>query len=404
MEDTKNEELPVNSESSSKIVVPNEAENVSQTNLSPENDQLAVNNAPVEQTGMVFDQESVPVEPVSVDVIPESVPAEPVSADVIPESMSVEPAASAEDSGVPETASVQDFDEPKTFPAESYGGSKKTEEVPGEQNSIGLASEVNQTDQTVIVENASDTAPLDAFLPLTTPSAQENTPEYPQNANQGSKFNFTENVIRVLFIVLVALLVFWVVHRNNKIAENNYSDDLSNVVVSVDDTAKQGKVTIAEDNGDRFIGKNMPEGLVVGTIGAGTSTSNVVAVTSSYKITAFYPKSGGACGQVAALQRSAEKKYTSDLVNAIRTMIMPLSATERAQGFSTAIPAGTMLKSIKIIGSTAVIHFNDNIKANNACVVSTIKSQVERTAKQFSYIKLVTICASDNCDQGQIWQ
>lgn len=227
--------------------------------------------------------------------------------------------------------------------------------------------------------------------------AEENTPNYPE-VDKKTVYSRI-NIMRAIFLVLLVAFVFWLLHKDNKIQEGGFYDIPDGIKVIVDDTRKEGIVTIIEDDGSRLIGQNMPNGNVVSTINA---TS---AVVSGPKVINFYSKVGNDCTKVYALQRDTVKKYDSDLVNSIRQLMIPLSNTEKAQGFVSMIPAGTTLSYIKVDNGQAIIHLSQKIAtAAGSCAVMAIRSQIEQTAKQFPYVKSVLICAGENCDQSKILQ
>lgn len=69
------------------------------------------------------------------------------------------------------------------------------------------------------------------------------------------------------------------------------------------------------------------------------------------------------------------------------------SATEKSKGYYTSIPSGTVLKSINIKNGTAYVDFNEKLTegVGGSCFISSVRSQIENTLKQFPTVKEIVI-------------
>ena len=97
------------------------------------------------------------------------------------------------------------------------------------------------------------------------------------------------------------------------------------------------------------------------------------------------------CSRVFPTQRSsggtpavAEKALTE--------LLRGPTAEERSKGFNSEIPAGTTLRGITINNGTARADFGGGIaQVAGACRVTAIRSQIERTLRQFGSVRSVVI-------------
>ena len=146
---------------------------------------------------------------------------------------------------------------------------------------------------------------------------------------------------------------------------------------------ENGEVKIVDDNSAKLIDKG-----------------------ETVKIIAYYNKlSSNECENVIPLEREVEKKYDSDIINTVRGLLTPLTNDEMGQGWISSIPDQTYLKSVTIKDGVAQATFSDSLnRVAGSCRVLAIRSQVEKTLLQFSYIKSVTICIENNCRQDEILQ
>ena len=151
----------------------------------------------------------------------------------------------------------------------------------------------------------------------------------------------------------------------------------------VDDTKEDGQVKIVNGNSEELANKG-----------------------EAVKITAYYNKvSTNECENVIPLEREVEKKYDSDVINTVRGLLIPLTNDELGQGWISSIPDQTFLKSVVIKDGVAQATFSAALNnVAGSCRVLAIRSQIEKTLLQFSYIKSVTICIDGNCRQDEILQ
>lgn len=189
-------------------------------------------------------------------------------------------------------------------------------------------------------------------------------------------------IITIILIVIIAVGI-WQTNKDNK---GQTGDDDNNVTVVVDSTKETGNVTII--GGDKIEDKN----------------SNISGET--VKIIAYYNKRGtNECENVSPLERTVEKKYDSDVINTVRGLLTPLSENEMSADWLTSIPDNTYLKNVIIKDGTAQVVFSSALKnMAGSCRVLAIRSQIEKTLLQFSYIKSVKICIDNNCQQDEILQ
>ena len=215
---------------------------------------------------------------------------------------------------------------------------------------------------------------------------------------------------KVIFIVIIILVVFLLVKFfGNNGTSMNVLDTISNVNVKVSNDQEQGKVNVVPEDSRKLNDKvseeaaNQPQLATTSAVGGATA--------STTKIIAYYPntiKNPGAadCSKVFALERNAEKKYDSSVINTIKGLLATLTPDEKALGFTTNIPAGTMLKTIKITDKgVAEVNFTSALKKiGGSCAVAAARAQIEQTVKQFPQVKSVLICVEGNCKQDEILQ
>jgi len=84
---------------------------------------------------------------------------------------------------------------------------------------------------------------------------------------------------------------------------------------------------------------------------------------------------------------------------------LELTPEELNAGWSTNIPLGTYLRYVNIKGGVAEVSLSSELgKSAGSCAVTAIRSQIEKTLLQFSYISSVKICVENNCNQDEILQ
>ncbi|MBP9758239.1 GerMN domain-containing protein [Candidatus Dojkabacteria bacterium] len=91
---------------------------------------------------------------------------------------------------------------------------------------------------------------------------------------------------------------------------------------------------------------------------------------------------------------------------AIEELLTGPSKKETDEGFSSFIPTGTKLLSIKVQGDTITADFSKELDQNigGSCYVGAIRGQIESTLKQFPNIKNVVLCREGMCQQDLILQ
>ena len=184
-------------------------------------------------------------------------------------------------------------------------------------------------------------------------------------------------VITIILMIVIAVGI-WYTNKDNQELTNNTDNP-----VVVDDTKEDGQVKIVNGNPEELANKS-----------------------ETIKITAYYNKlSSNECENVIPLQREVEKKYDSEVINTIRGFLTPLTNEELSQGWISSLPDQTYLKSVVIKDGVAQATFSTALNnVAGSCRVLAIRSQIEKTLLQFSYIKSVTICIDNNCRQDEILQ
>ncbi len=287
----------------------------------------------------------------------------------------------------------------------------QTVEPVEQQPSAGAAAEtaVSETNQPAIFAQP-DNKPLEAG-----PALEKKEPEPEIKAQPLPAIGDADNknggiVWKIIFIIIIILVVFLLVKFfSNKGTGINVLDTIANVNVKVSNEQEKGKVNIVAEDSRKLNDKvseqaaNQPQ--LTPTPASGAATA------STTKIIAYYPNSmknpGAAdCSKVFPLERNAEKKYDSDVINTIRGLLTTLTPEEKDQGFITNIPVGTMLKTVKV-SDKGVAEVNFTASLNNiggSCAVSAARAQIEQTMKQFPQVKSVLICVDGNCQQDEILQ
>jgi len=268
------------------------------------------------------------------------------------------------------------------------------------------AGEANQP----MADAQPDNKPAEAVLPAEKKEMEPEMKAEPLPAVEDSDNKKSGIFWKVAIIVIIIVVVFSLVKIfGNHGSGMNVLDTISNVNVKVSDQQEQGKVDVVPED-SRKLNDQVSERAANQPQLTPTAASGI-ATASTTKIIAYYPNSkmnpGAAdCGKVFPLERNAEKKYDSDVINTIRGLLTALMPEEKAQGFTTAIPAGTMLKTVKISDSgVAEVNFTAALdKIGGSCAVSAARAQIEQTVKQFPQVKSVTICVDGNCQQDQILQ
>lgn len=100
--------------------------------------------------------------------------------------------------------------------------------------------------------------------------------------------------------------------------------------------------------------------------------------------------SGTDCSIVEASEHRVPKSVATAHA-AISELLSGPNTTDVSNGFGTSIPQFTMLKSISINDGVASVEFSNAIEAGGSCRVTSIRSQIESTLKQFPTITSVII-------------
>jgi len=204
------------------------------------------------------------------------------------------------------------------------------------------------------------------------------------NKSDSDEKNSRWGTIITIILVLIIIFGIWQSNQDKNGQTGDTNDDGVNIVV--DNNQETGSVKIVDSNQSGSIDTSTPGETV--------------------KIVAFYNKNGShECENVASLERTVEKKYDSEVINTVRGLLTALTPSEVAQGWVSSIPAGTYLKNVTILDGVAQVKFSTALKnVAGSCRVLGIRSQVEQTLKQFSYITSVNICIDNNCNQSEILQ
>lgn len=111
--------------------------------------------------------------------------------------------------------------------------------------------------------------------------------------------------------------------------------------------------------------------------------------------------SGNECTSAVSVSRSVPK---SDGVAraALTELLKGPTQSEKNQGYTTSIPqnAGVTINGLRIENKTAYVDFNDELENNVAgsCRVTHIRTQIEKTLKQFATVENVVISIDGRTD------
>lgn len=258
------------------------------------------------------------------------------------------------------------------------------------ENSSNIAVESINSE----ITNKSDEPKFDSSLNLDTNQQSEVINlDNSIKENKEKRKNLIKNIVLGILVVVVIILV-WQFAENDKTAKTN-SDFKDNVNIKVSEIKENGTVNIVNSTGTAVSGKNLVNNEVFG---------------DKVKILVFFGNSGynkdsKDCSLVYSLERFVDRKYDSLEINTIRGLLEPISTEERAQGYYSSIPDGTILKQLKISGDTAEVNLSGKIATmGGSCAVSAVRSQITMTLMQFPDIKNVNICIDGNCNQDEILQ
>lgn len=212
------------------------------------------------------------------------------------------------------------------------------------------------------------------------------------NLKEAMSSNQIKNIIIGALVVLVIILT-WLWQGSSKNNNKNVANQENKDTVVVSDKKEQGIVRIVETS-DSSLGIDNNTLLAANQVGITAYFGNLQKNPSMTDCSITFP-----------LDRVIEKKYDSELINAVKGLLEPLTADETSKGYISSVPKGTTLKYIKISNGVAEVNFGAELnKVGGSCLVSAIRSQIEKTLLQFPQVKSVRICVDGNCDQSTILQ
>jgi hypothetical protein len=261
-----------------------------------------------------------------------------------------------------------------------------------------VAEEATQSSIDFATENPVSTEPIEEVKQSEEIKAEAEEIKNPEAGYEKAKIKSNTIISIVIILALVLGLVFWLTRDNN--SDNSDAGNPNGKIV-VSDAPEQGKVTIIEEVKDQL--KVASGGTA--TFNNTNPNSAKMAVTVFVGNTRKNPNSAD-CAQVYPVNRQAEKRYESNMINTVLSLLEPISTTEKENGYISVIPAGTFLQYIKIDDSgVATANFSGSIsKVAGSCAVTAIKSQIKNTLIQFASVKSVVICIDGNCNQAEILQ
>ncbi|MFW0838093.1 MAG: GerMN domain-containing protein [Candidatus Komeilibacteria bacterium] len=130
-----------------------------------------------------------------------------------------------------------------------------------------------------------------------------------------------------------------------------------------------------------------------------TPTDNTAFTTADIRL--FYTKtdSGDDCQTVYPVNRDLDTRYNTDEVNALVTLLTPLSAEETTAGYTTSIPSDTRLRRLDISDGVATADFNESLNSGGgSCMMALRRAQITQTLLQFPDINEVIITVNGSAD------
>ncbi|HYC83221.1 MAG TPA: GerMN domain-containing protein [Candidatus Paceibacterota bacterium] len=139
--------------------------------------------------------------------------------------------------------------------------------------------------------------------------------------------------------------------------------------------------------------KDVLKTLSISTSNTGQGTANTMPVTVYFQNNAISSVADD-CRNVVAVTRQVPK--SSATANAALTALLAgPRADEKADGYTSAIPAGSKLNSVKIVGTTAYADFNATTESGGgSCSMMARTAQIEKTLLEFPTIKTVVLTAN----------
>lgn len=246
------------------------------------------------------------------------------------------------------------------------------------------------------------------------------TPKEIKSTDDLEKNKIKNNTILIIAVVLV--FVLGLIYFLTRDLKQEFADfNAWNGKVTVSDAPEEGTVTILDeikgevkiiDEDGVAVGNTEPVVETKANINVDVAT-NAKTVYGSNKIpvvvfignTRNNPNSAD-CSLVYPLQRKTEKKYASNMINSVLSLLEPLNSAEKEAGYVSVIPAGTFLQYVKVSDSgVATVNFSGSIsKIAGSCAVTSARSQIEKTLMQFNQVKSVIICINGNCKEDEILQ
>jgi len=293
---------------------------------------------------------------------------------------------------------------PSETPAENASPTAGQTSVPFTEDKPAVEPEANTGDIPTNGEasqpedSSSDVQIKDSILgePLATTDAQgDEKPPVPRGQNkdddEAPEGSTSKSIFRTISIIIIILVAIWMIRGDDSSSEENHAsnDENTNANIVVDDTKQEGDVVVIDATTDEIAGDVSGE-----------------QSQETTKIIAYYGKSGVTdCSLVYPVELEVEKKYESNIINTVRGLLFNLTAKEQAEGYVTAIPAGTYLKNVAIKDGTATVNLSGQLNDTaGACNATLARAQIEKTLLQFTYINAVEICVDDNCNPDEILQ
>lgn len=172
--------------------------------------------------------------------------------------------------------------------------------------------------------------------------------------------------------------------------------DIAGDGISVSSSLEQGKVNIIEEiKNDINVLVSDDRRSAYPKVRATVYLGNMIKNPNSVDCSLVYP-----------VERHISEEYDSDMINAMRALLEPITESEKSEGYVSLIPAGTSLKYLKL-DDTGVMSVNLSgpiSMAAGSCAVTAIRSQITETISQFAAVKDVIICIDDNCSPDRILQ
>jgi hypothetical protein len=158
-------------------------------------------------------------------------------------------------------------------------------------------------------------------------------------------------------------------------------------------TSGEGTVVFAKDN-PSGLPANDAEVRVPVEFGDGvTRTTQPVKVYFSSS-----DQTGNDCAAVAAVTRQIPSTQAVATA-ALQELLAGPTAAEKQAGYTSSIPTGVKLNSIRVENGTAFADFSTELnQGGGSCLVTAIRAQIEKTLEQFSTVNKVEISVAGDTD------